>query len=53
MPPLQNEIDLFHQEHDKVLYNKEQIQDIHSDLCGWYCIAFLLFCKLNPDSSFK
>lgn len=49
--PPQNQIDLIHREGYNILYNKEQIQDLDSDLCGWWCIAFLLFNKLNPNSS--
>lgn len=45
LPPPQDQVNRFHKRQDHVLYNDEQIQDIKSVVCGFYCIAFFLFVK--------
>lgn len=47
MPAPQNEYDLFFKQHDKILYNKHQIQDINSHCCGYFAIAFLYMMNKN------
>lgn len=42
---------------DDYIYNTKQIQDLNSEACGWYCIAFIKFmlnpCSLNDIDKFK
>lgn len=32
---------------NSIYYNETNIQDIDSNLCGYFCIAFFLYCKVN------
>lgn len=49
MLPPQNQIDIFHTNQDNIFYNNKQYQDINSVICGFYCIAFFLYIKLNKN----
>lgn len=48
--PPQDQVDIFHRNHDNVLFNDKQFQDIRSVVCGYYCIAFFLYVKVNKGS---
>lgn len=39
-PAPQEQLNAFLADHDKVFYNKRQIQDLNSILCGYYCLGF-------------
>jgi hypothetical protein len=41
--PPQNEYDIFRNESDYIYYNTADHQNIDSNSCGWWCIAFLYF----------
>lgn len=43
--PAQDEAILFKKNHDKLYYNKIQIQDFESNVCGLFCILFLWICQ--------
>lgn len=53
MPPPQDQVDIFHKKQDHVYYNDSQFQDIQSVVCGFYCIAFFLYVKVNKGSLSK
>ncbi len=53
MPPPENELKVFNKENDTIHYNKKQIQNINSILCGYFCIGFFLFEKLNAGKNKK
>jgi hypothetical protein len=51
--PPENEVNLFHANHDTLYYNKTQIQDVKSKCCGWFCIAFLRYMAINNSYGLK
>ena len=48
--PPQEEITVFHQNQDHIFFNDTHMQDIKSVMCGYYCIAFFLFMKVNKQN---
>jgi hypothetical protein len=49
-PPPQNEMNIFHKQHDELYYNKKVVQDINSHMCGWFAMLFLYFMKNEKGS---
>ena len=50
-PPMQNEVNIFKQNHYNVYYSSVQIQSMTSILCGFFCIAYLYFVNLKGSST--
>lgn len=48
MQPPQELVDIIHTNKDKCYWNDLQCQDINSNCCGWWCVAFL---KVMQDSN--
>ena len=44
--------ELLMKHYKKIYYNRVQIQNINSILCGYYCIAFLKSMNNTNDSNF-
>jgi hypothetical protein len=45
MPPPQDEVDIFKDEHDELIFNRKELQNINSVICGYYCIAYMNYMK--------
>ena len=50
-PPMQNEVNIFKQNHYNVYYSSVQIQSIKSILCVFFSIAYLYFVNLKGSST--
>ena len=46
-PPMQNEVNIFKQNHYNVYYSSVQIQAIKSILCGFFLYRLFIFCKFK------
>ena len=51
--PVQNVMDKAAQNRMKVLYSTRQYQYINSELCGWFCVAFLNLTKNVKNKDMK
>jgi hypothetical protein len=53
MPPPQNEVDIFFEDHEVLFYSIKEIQNIDSVVCGYYTIAFFKYMKMLNGDIFK
>jgi len=50
-PPPTDVITFVRQRKGRFGWNGTQVQDLHSNLCGWFCVALLQYVKLHPKQS--
>lgn len=52
LPPIKNEFEIFLNGNSNMWYwSSKQMQGIGSDVCGHYCIHFLIHCCLGHDAT--
>jgi hypothetical protein len=48
--PTSNVHERLKQRYGKIYMNNQVIQDLDSEMCGWFCIGLLLYRHFNPKS---